>query len=82
MTTEERIVALLKEVSGSATIPDRYDSLFESDYLDSFGFTDMIGALEGEFGITVPDSDLSPRQFDSVASIECYIARLVPPTGR
>jgi acyl carrier protein len=33
----------------------------------------MVGEIEKEFGITVPDSDLTPRRFESLARIESYI---------
>lgn len=70
----DKIFAILKNVSGKSTLPDEDESLFESGYLDSFALTDMVSALESEFGIKVPDSDLSPRKFDSVSRIEQYIA--------
>ncbi len=69
-----RIVGILKKVSGKDTVPSDDESLFESWYLDSFALTDMVCALESEFGITVPDADLSPRKFDSVSRIEKYVA--------
>lgn len=75
MTTEERISTILKEVSGKTSLPDREDSLFESGYLDSFALPDMVGALENEFNIRIPDTDLSPRKFDSIARIESYVER-------
>jgi acyl carrier protein len=33
----------------------------------------MVAALESEFSIRIPDSDLSPRKFDTVARIQSYI---------
>jgi acyl carrier protein len=33
----------------------------------------MVGVLEREFSIRIPDSDLTPRKFDSIARIEAYI---------
>jgi acyl carrier protein len=47
--------------------------LFESGVLDSFALTDMVGALEQEFSIRIPDADLTPRKFDSIARIEAYV---------
>ena len=41
--------------------------------LDSFALPEMVTALEHEFGIKVPDSDLTPRRFESIASIGRYI---------
>jgi acyl carrier protein len=73
----DKIFRILKNVSGKNTAPDDDESLFESGYLDSFALTDMVSALESEFGIKVPDSDLSPRKFDSVSRIEKYVASKV-----
>lgn len=42
--------------------------------LDSFALPDLVSALEQEFSIKIPDSDLNPRKFDSIARIESYIA--------
>jgi acyl carrier protein len=50
------------------------DSLFESGLLDSFALPDLVSALEKEFGFSVPDADLNPRKFDSIARIEAYLA--------
>jgi acyl carrier protein len=33
-----------------------------------------VSAIEREFGVTIPDSDLNPRKFDSIARIEAYLA--------
>ncbi len=37
----------------------------------------MVGEIEKEFGFSVPDGDLNPRKFDSVARIEAYVQRRV-----
>ena len=49
------------------------ESLFDSGLLDSFALTDLVSALEAEFKITVPDSDLNPRKFDTIDRISSYI---------
>ncbi len=49
------------------------ESLFDSGLLDSFALTDLVSALEKEFKITVPDSDLNPRKFDTIDRITRYI---------
>jgi D-alanine--poly(phosphoribitol) ligase subunit 2 len=74
MSTQEKILAIVKQLSGKDAAPDLDESLFESGYLDSFALQDMVSALETEFGISVPDSDLSPRKFESVSRIESYLA--------
>jgi D-alanine--poly(phosphoribitol) ligase subunit 2 len=68
---------VLKILQGVATQPlpnDADESLFESGLLDSFALPDLVSALEQEFKIKVPDSDLNPRKFDSIARIESYLA--------
>lgn len=74
MTTQERVAAVVKKVAQKPVPSDPEESLFESGVLDSFALPDMVSGLEEEFGITVPDADLNPRKFDSLARIADYIA--------
>ncbi len=53
--------------------PGLDESLFESGLLDSFSLPDLISGLEQEFNVKIPDSDLSPRRFDTIARIEAYL---------
>jgi acyl carrier protein len=73
MDTQTKIVAILRQVAGKPIDPSPEESLFESGMLDSFSLADMVAALEKEFSIRIPDSDLSPRKFDSIARIQAYI---------
>jgi acyl carrier protein len=73
MDTQTKIVEIVKQVAGKPVDPDPNESLFESGILDSFSLADLVAALEKEFSLEIPDSDLSPRKFDSVARIEAYI---------
>ena len=70
---QNRIVAIIQTVSKQPVNVGPDDSLFDSGLLDSFALPDMVTALEKEFGITVPDSDLTPRKFESIASIGRYV---------
>ncbi len=73
MSSQEKIAGIVKQVSGKDTVPDADESLFESGYLDSFALPDMVSALEAEFGVKIPDADLTPRKFDSISRIESYL---------
>jgi acyl carrier protein len=73
MDTQTRITEIVKQVAGKPIDPTPDESLFESGVLDSFTLTDLVSALETEFSIKIPDSDLSPRKFDSIARIETYL---------
>ena len=70
---QTRIVGIIRRISRQPVQVSPDESLFYSGLLDSFALPDMVSALEDEFGIKVPDSDLTPRKFESIASIGRYI---------
>ncbi|MBZ5617133.1 MAG: acyl carrier protein [Acidobacteriia bacterium] len=73
MDKRTKIVSILQRLAEKPIDPAPDESLFESGLLDSFTLTDLVTALESEFGIQIPDSDLTPRKFDSIARIEAYV---------
>ncbi|HTS75432.1 MAG TPA: acyl carrier protein [Bryobacteraceae bacterium] len=74
MTTQQRVAEVVRKVAQKPVPADPEESLFESGVLDSFALPDMVSGLEEEFGISVPDADLNPRKFESLARISDYIA--------
>ncbi len=72
-TRRERLVGVLQKIT-KQPLPGDEESLFESGLLDSFALPDLVSALEDEFSMKVPDRDLNPRKFDSIARIEAYLA--------
>ena len=73
MSRQERILELVKSVSKNWRPVESEESLFEAGVLDSFALADLVGSLEQEFGVTVPDADLTPRKFESLAKIDSYL---------
>jgi acyl carrier protein len=73
MDKQSKITDIIRRVAGKPIAPKPDESLFESGLLDSFTLTDMVAALETEFAIRIPDSDLNPRKFDTLARIQAYI---------
>ena len=73
MDKQSKITEIIRRVAGKPISPKPDESLFESGLLDSFTLTDMVSALETEFAIRIPDSDLNPRKFDTLARIQAYI---------
>ena len=73
MDRQTKIAGIIQRVSGKPVEASPEESLFESGLLDSFTLTDLVTALESEFSIRIPDSDLTPRKFDSIARIEAYV---------
>jgi acyl carrier protein len=49
--------------------------LFEGGYVDSVGLAEMLGFLEEEFCVEVPDTELGSEEFTTINGI----ARLVAP---
>jgi acyl carrier protein len=73
-SVRERVLKILQSVASQPIAAAEDESLFESGLLDSFALPDLVSALEREFSIQVPDRDLNPRKFDSIARIEEYLA--------
>jgi acyl carrier protein len=78
---QKRLRDVVQKIAEKPLPQDPEESLFESGVLDSFALTDVIGAIEQEFAIKVPDKDLTPRKFDSLARMEAYIAGHVAGHG-
>jgi acyl carrier protein len=68
-----KVVFALSEKQDPKISPE--ENLFDSGILDSFGLTDLVSALEKEFGVRIPDSDLRPANFASIQAIDSYLAR-------
>ena len=74
MEERQRVLAgLIRAASNKDVNPKVDESLFDSGVLDSFALADLVSAIEKEFHISIPDSDLSPKKFESIARIERYL---------
>ena len=73
MDQQARILKVLRQVTGKEISPGADESLFVSGLLDSFALTDFVSGLEEEFGVSVPDSDLSARKFDTINKVSAYL---------
>lgn len=51
-----------------AALPDDF-SLFESGLIDSFGFLNLIGALEETLGVPVDFDGIEPEQFTRLGGL-------------
>jgi len=71
--TQEKLVAIVRGISGKGTTPDPDESLFDAVYIDSFALVDMVAEIEREFGIKIPDAELNPRRFNSLTRIGEYL---------
>jgi len=54
------------------------DSFLEQGIVDSTGVLELVMFVEETFGFVVPDEDIVPENFDSVAQLAAYVRRKVP----
>lgn len=72
--TQAQVIEIIRRVAGKNVAEmDADESLFDSGVLDSFALTDVVAAIENQFSMRVPDSDLTPRKFQSISRIVDYI---------
>lgn len=55
-------------------------SLMETGILDSYGIVDLLTFIEVEFGLAIPDADVTKEKMGSIRKMARYIAahQLVP----
>lgn len=75
MERRKKICQIVRQFASEDREPAASESLFDSGLLDSFALPQMVNALEEAFHIKIPDSDLNPRQFESLDRIESYLDR-------
>lgn len=73
MAVDDKILQALGKVAKAPIPTDREASLFETGVLDSFDLVDFVTDIEKEFNVKVPDSDLHPSKFESLAKIAAYL---------
>lgn len=56
-----------------AAAPGPEDDLFKFGVLDSFTLVDFVTLLEGQCGISVPDADVRPENFQTVGAVGRYV---------
>ena len=65
-----------EELAGGEGAIDENASLIDTGILDSMALLRLIGFIEERIGVRVPDDEVVPDNFQSVAQIETLIQRL------
>ena len=73
MDRRPKLIEILRQVTQKDVNPADDESLFESGTLDSFALPDLVSALEQEYGISIPDSDMNPRKFETLTRMNDYL---------
>lgn len=81
--TRARLIARVKALLGpDAAVPDPFpvERKLSDLGVSSLKMVNLMLAVEMEFDIAIPQSDITPENFNSVFSIETLISRLLLPT--
>jgi acyl carrier protein len=73
---EQTLTAYIREecLPKNGLIPlDVHDDLFQRGIVDSAGLISFISFVEREYSLSIPDEDLLPQNFATIASIAGYI---------
>ena len=74
MFLDKKILEALARVAKAPIPTDPEASLFDTGVMDSFDLVDFVADLEKEFNVKVPDSDLHPSKFESLAKVAAYLS--------
>jgi len=66
---EARIRTVVQRVAQAPVPADVHASLFTAGVIDSFAVVELVAALEAAFGIAIPDADMIPGRFETLARI-------------
>lgn len=74
MHVRDRIRQFIRE---SFLVDDFHDdqSFMGTGLIDSLGILQLVSFVESTFAVQVPDTDLVPEHFDSVARLAAYVER-------
>ncbi len=73
--TLERVIEMLEDVKDGIDY-ETETGLIDNELLDSFDILQIISAIDDEFEVAVPASEIVPANFNSAQAIFDMIARL------
>ena len=81
LTTRERLIALIRQILGppAASRPLPIDARLSELGLSSLKMVNLMLAIEVQFNVAIPASDITPNNFESIATVEALISRLGCP---
>ena len=75
-----RLISLVKQVSGSAAVfpsPFPVDTQLSDLGVTSLKMVNLMLAVEVEFDIAIPQSDITPENFQSLGSIQSLVEKML-----
>ena len=80
-TPRERIIALVRQILGNpaANRPLPIDARLSDLGMSSIKMVNLMLGVEGAFDITIPHSEITPENFQSIATIEALVLKIGTP---
>lgn len=77
-TVRERLIGLVRAILGppAASRPLPIDARMSDLGMSSLKMVSLMLAVEAEFGVAIPQREITPGNFESIASVEALISRL------
>ncbi len=79
LTTRERLLALVRKTMGApgAGRPIAVDARLSELGISSIKMVGLMLAIEAEFDLTIAQSEITPENFASIASMEAMLDRIL-----
>lgn len=79
LTPRERLIAIVRQILGPAAAcsPMPIDARFSELGLNSIKMVSLMLAIETEFELAIPQDDITPENFTSIATVESMIDRIL-----
>jgi acyl carrier protein len=80
LTRRERLLGLVRKAMGTpgANRPLAVDARLSELGISSIKMVGLMLAIEAEFNITIEQSEITPENFASIASMEAMLDRILP----
>jgi len=78
LTLRERLIALIRQILGppAASRPLPIDARLSDLGMSSLKMVNLMLAMEVQFNLAIPQADITPDNFASIATVEALIVRL------
>src|SRR4029077_11425857 len=78
LTIRERLILLIRQILGppATARPLPIDARLSDLGLSSLKMVSLMLAIEARFNVAIPASDITPSNFESIATVEALIVRL------
>ena len=79
LTPRERIIKLVRQILGApaGARPLPIDARLSDLGMTSIKMVNLMLAIESEFDLMIPQGDITPENFESIASVEALLAGLI-----